>query len=284
MVATLKVTPAANGKNGQATASAASSDMAGMPGMSNSSGTSGSSGSADVSTMKPGSAAANKMNAEMEKAMTGGVNRFLAYAKKYAAGNIKTANTRLRPTVLADGTKDFDLTAAITDWEVEPGQDGQGLDLQRHRCRARGSRSTPATRSRSSCTNKLPISHRHPLPRHRRAQRPGRRRPDHPGATSSPGRPTPTPSPLRRTRARHVPRPHARPGGHRRTACSPCSRSVTWRSPKGRTIAGVNIPADLKVTQEIPMVLNDAGVIGLSLNGKASRPPLRSWPSRATGC
>ena len=39
--------------------------------------------------------------------------------------------------------------------------------------------------------------------------------------------------------------------------------------PRGRTINGVNVPADLKVSQEIPMVLNDAGVIGLSLNGKA---------------
>ena len=29
------------------------------------------------------------------------------------------------------------------------------------------------------------------------------------------------------------------------------------------------IPADLEISQEIPMVLNDAGVIGYSLNGKS---------------
>ncbi len=38
--------------------------------------------------------------------------------------------------------------------------------------------------------------------------------------------------------------------------------------PRGRTISGIEVPADLVVSQEIPMVLNDAGVIGLSLNGK----------------
>ena len=39
--------------------------------------------------------------------------------------------------------------------------------------------------------------------------------------------------------------------------------------PRGRTISGVEIPADLEIAQEIPMVLNDAGTIGLSLNGKS---------------
>jgi FtsP/CotA-like multicopper oxidase with cupredoxin domain len=39
--------------------------------------------------------------------------------------------------------------------------------------------------------------------------------------------------------------------------------------PYGETISGVEIPEDLEIAQEIPMVLNDAGVIGLSLNGKS---------------
>ena len=39
--------------------------------------------------------------------------------------------------------------------------------------------------------------------------------------------------------------------------------------PRGSTISGVEIPADLEVAREIPMVLNDAGVIGYSLNGKS---------------
>ena len=39
--------------------------------------------------------------------------------------------------------------------------------------------------------------------------------------------------------------------------------------PSGRTVGGTVIPADLKVSQEVPMVLNDSGVIGYSLNGKS---------------
>ena len=39
--------------------------------------------------------------------------------------------------------------------------------------------------------------------------------------------------------------------------------------PAGKTISGRTIPADLQVDRHMPMVLNDAGTIGLSLNGKS---------------
>lgn len=39
--------------------------------------------------------------------------------------------------------------------------------------------------------------------------------------------------------------------------------------PYGQTISGVTIPEDLEFAVEMPMVLNDAGTIGLSLNGKS---------------
>lgn len=39
--------------------------------------------------------------------------------------------------------------------------------------------------------------------------------------------------------------------------------------PRGMTVANRTVPRDLKIAQEIPMVLNDAGTIGLSLNGKS---------------
>ncbi|MDY7105484.1 MAG: multicopper oxidase domain-containing protein [Actinomycetota bacterium] len=38
--------------------------------------------------------------------------------------------------------------------------------------------------------------------------------------------------------------------------------------PAGQTISGITVPEDIEIAQEIPMVLNDAGAIGLSLNGK----------------
>jgi len=39
--------------------------------------------------------------------------------------------------------------------------------------------------------------------------------------------------------------------------------------PYGKTVSGVTVPADLVPAVEMPMVLNDAGVIGLTLNGKS---------------
>jgi len=38
--------------------------------------------------------------------------------------------------------------------------------------------------------------------------------------------------------------------------------------PRGITVSGVTIPADLEIARDIPMVINDAGEIGLTLNGK----------------
>ncbi len=38
--------------------------------------------------------------------------------------------------------------------------------------------------------------------------------------------------------------------------------------PRGTTISGVYIPDDLQIVEDLPMILNDAGVIGFSLNGK----------------
>lgn len=39
--------------------------------------------------------------------------------------------------------------------------------------------------------------------------------------------------------------------------------------PRGVTISGVTIPEDLELAVDMPMILNDAGTIGLSLNGKS---------------
>jgi hypothetical protein len=38
--------------------------------------------------------------------------------------------------------------------------------------------------------------------------------------------------------------------------------------PLGQNIGGLQIPDQVDITQRIPMVVNDAGVIGLTLNGK----------------
>jgi FtsP/CotA-like multicopper oxidase with cupredoxin domain len=45
--------------------------------------------------------------------------------------------------------------------------------------------------------------------------------------------------------------------------------TAEYTIPYGKTVSGKTVPADLKVAQEHNMVLNDSGVIGLSLNGKS---------------
>jgi manganese oxidase len=39
--------------------------------------------------------------------------------------------------------------------------------------------------------------------------------------------------------------------------------------PLGRSVSGIAVPADLQVAQDLPLVLNDAGAIGYSINGKS---------------
>ncbi len=53
---------------------------------------------------------------QMDAAMADRATRYLKEPKSTFGG------TKLAPTVLADGTKEFDLTAKIVDWTVEPGK------------------------------------------------------------------------------------------------------------------------------------------------------------------
>lgn len=56
-----------------------------------------------------------------------------------------------------------------------------------------------------------------------------------------------------------------------------------WLIPKGKTVAGVTIPADVTPALRQDMALNDSGVMGLSLNGKsfpADKPGAWVWHCR----
>ena len=55
---------------------------------------------------------------------------------EYPAETEGAGNQVLEPHLRAGGVKEFELTAEVTSWEVEPGQQGRRLDLQRHSARA----------------------------------------------------------------------------------------------------------------------------------------------------
>ena len=69
------------------------------------------------------------------------------------------------PTILADGTKEFDLTVAITPWEVSPGPDRRRLDLQRHGA-GPGDPGRRGRQGQGQRAERPAAGHRHPLARH----------------------------------------------------------------------------------------------------------------------
>ena len=168
----------------------------------------------------------------------------------------------LAPTVLADGTKEFDLTAAITDWEVSPGNvvqawtyngtvPGPTIKVQ------------PGDHVRIVLDNKLPQStaiHFHGV--------------QVPNAMDG---------------VPFVTQPPVKPGErftYDFVAQGPAvgmyhsHHHAEHQVPDGLMgaliIGDQPLPADVTVSQEVPMVLNDAGVIGLTLNGKSYTVTLHS--------
>jgi plastocyanin len=175
-------------------------------------------------------------------------------------------NQLLQPTILADGTKHFELTASIVDWEVNPGNvvkawayngmvPAPRIDLE------------VGDRVEFQLTNELPVStdiHWHGVlvPNDQDGVSPYTQPVVKPGETYT-YRYTATAPAI----AMYHPHLHAQEGVPNGMFGAMYIGDVP--SPVGRTISGVPVPADLQLAQDFPMVLNDAGVIGLSLDGKS---------------
>jgi FtsP/CotA-like multicopper oxidase with cupredoxin domain len=234
----------------------------GMPGMGGSGGT-GAGGTG-------GNAVQQEFdNAAMEKSMTAGVEKFLDYAKQYGSGKLKTGNQPMEPEVLADGTKRFEVTAEITDWEVSPGNVVKAWTYNRQ-VPGPWIRVEPGDKVELVLHNELPISsdiHLHGID-----------------------------VPFEQDGVAPITQPYVRPGKsytYSFTAASTPKLGMYHAHmhgqvaivnglfaifqvgdaalPAGRTIADVQVPAGIDPTKirQIPMVVNDAGVIGLTLNGKS---------------
>ena len=176
-------------------------------------------------------------------------------------------NQKLEPNVLPDGTKEFVLEAKVTDWEVEPGKVVQAWTYN-GMVPSPWIRVEPGDRVRVVLTNNLPAFtdiHFHgittPFPSDGVA--PITQEPIFPGETytyefTAPNRPE-----------LGMYHPHNHGNISVVNGMFGVFQVGDVPLPRGRTINGVTVPADLQVAQEIPMVLNDAGVIGLTLNGKS---------------
>lgn len=185
----------------------------------------------------------------------------------YPAETEGIGNQPLEPTeVLPDGTKVFDLTMQLGDWEVDPGNVVEAWTFN-GMVPAPLIRLQVGDRMQLRVTNDLPIAtdvHLHGLNVENRFDGVAPLTQDliEPGDTF-------TYEYLADEQAVAMYHPHAH--GHMLLPNGMFGGVIVGEValPRGETVGLEQIPADLRVSQEIPMVLNDSGVIGYSLNGKS---------------
>ncbi|MBS3939604.1 MAG: multicopper oxidase domain-containing protein [Actinobacteria bacterium] len=176
-------------------------------------------------------------------------------------------NQPLEPTILEDGTKRFELTAEIIEWEVEPGKIVEGWSYN-------GQIPGPHIRAEVGdkvevvVTNDLPLGtdvHWHGiiLDNEMDGVAPLTQDLIQPGESF-----TYAFTAVEKHVAMYHPHHHSQfkiPNGMWGTIQV---GDVDLPEP-GSTIGGRTLPDDLTIAQEFPMVVNDAGTIGMSLNGKS---------------
>jgi FtsP/CotA-like multicopper oxidase with cupredoxin domain len=208
---------------------------------------------------EPGHAGHDADYQAMDMAMTESILAFPAATEG-------KGNQPLEPTVLADGTKQYEITAAITQWEVEPGKVVEAWTYN-------GMAPGPALRvdegDRVSVVvhNQLPMGtdvHFHGVK-----------------VDNAMDGVAPLTQPLIEAgqtftyefvaEGPAVAMYHAHHHAQLQVPNGLFGTVVIGDLPlpTGRVIGGIEVPTTVDVTTELPMVLNDAGVIGYSLNGKS---------------
>lgn len=197
--------------------------------------------------------------AALDKAMADSILKFPAPTKGQG-------NQELAPKILSDGTKQFDLTTEIVDWEVSP---GKIVKAWAYNGIVPGPllRTNVGDKVKLVVTNKLPMGtdihvHGIAMPFEMDGVAPITQKLIEPGTTFTYSFVTDKVA---------VAMYHAHNHAQMQVTNGLFGAFIVGQEPlpAGRTIGGVTIPSNIKVSQEIPMVLNDAGVIGLSLNGKS---------------
>jgi FtsP/CotA-like multicopper oxidase with cupredoxin domain len=197
--------------------------------------------------------------AAMDKAMTESMLAFPATTEGKGA-------QVLAPTVLPNGIKQFEVTAAITEWEVSPGQLVEAWTYNGQ---------VPGPTLRVAVGDEIQVVVRNDLPMGTDVHWHGVETPNEMDGVApitqkliGPGETfvytfTATEPAVGMYHAHH----HAQ----MQVINGMLGALIVGdlELPRGQTISGEAIPADLQVSQEFPLVLNDAGVIGLSLNGKS---------------
>jgi len=185
-----------------------------------------------------------------------------AYVKQLTDGaNTKgVGNPPMEPKVLPDGTKEFDLVAKIIDWEVEPGKIVRAWAFGP----VGGEPTVPGPMIKVNSGDKVRVVLDNQLPQSTAIHFHGI---DVPNAMDG---------------VPDVTQPPVKPGEkftYEFVAKGPAvgmyhsHHHAEHQVPDGLVgafiIDDMPVPAGVTVSQRVPMVLNDAGVIGLTLNGKS---------------
>jgi plastocyanin len=238
------------------------------------SGSSSSSGSSDMAGMSSPSDVANGTASAatyqaMDDAMTAGMTDYVNAFLKYGTG-VPTAgrgNQPLTPALEADGFKHINLTASIIDWEVEPGKTVKAWSYN-GMVPGPSIRVEPGDKLRITLKNDTPMGqdiHWHGID-----------------------------TPFGQDGLSPLTQPMIQPGesytyeftapayhemgmyhAHNNGAISVVNGLYGQFQigdvplPNGKTVSGTKLPDKITVNTAMSMVLNDAGNIGLSLNGKA---------------
>jgi uncharacterized cupredoxin-like copper-binding protein len=210
-----------------------------------------------VSDAPAGAAAATTHGAPHEAMTAEEMDERMAQATKaFPAATEGKGAQLLAPTVLADGTKQFDLTTEIVQWEVEP---GKRVDAWTYNGTVPGPtmRVEPGDKVRVVLKNELPEStviHFHGI--------------DLPNAMD--GVPDITQAPVKPGQSfTYDFTAQATPA----VAMYHSHHNAATQVPNGLAgalLVGTEpVPAGVRVAQEQVMMLNDAGTMGFSLNGKS---------------
>jgi len=195
----------------------------------------------------------------LDKAMTDSMLAFPAETEG-------KGNQILEPKILPDGTKEFVLTASIEKWEVEA---GKFVDAWTY------NGMVPGPQIRVDVGDKVRVILDNQLPMGTDVHWHGIATPNNMDGVA------PLTQPLIKsgetfvyeftTRKPAIGMYHAHHHGQMQIPNGMFGTFIIGDTPvpRGMTVSGIEIPSDMEINHEIPMVLNDAGVIGLSLNGKS---------------
>jgi uncharacterized cupredoxin-like copper-binding protein len=210
-----------------------------------------------------GAHAGHQMAAEDYQRMSEAMDATIA---EFPAETEGAGNQVLEPTVRAGGIKEFQLTAEVTPWEVEP---GTKVDAWTYNGTVPGPqiRLDVGDRVRIVLHNELPMGtdlHLHGI-----------------NVDNAMDGVAPITQPLVEPGESFtyefvadepaVAMYHAHHHGQLQVPNGMLGTIFVGEValPAGRTVSGHAIPAGVRVAQELPLVLNDSGVIGYSLNGKS---------------